>query len=119
MSGVSFNRILPTICVHMCSVSRVSRHEESGKSGQFVIAPSYCEIELEFRVSFRAAKSAKDLQIADSSYFEILRRASPTQDDGDFSQRLRMTLSTDSCRAAVCTSPGLFRNPCRRESSAP
>src|SRR5690348_11973287 len=27
-------RILPTICVHICSVAQVSRHEASGSAGQ-------------------------------------------------------------------------------------
>src|SRR5579864_6206771 len=32
--GLSASRTLPTICVHMCSVSRVSCHAERGKAGQ-------------------------------------------------------------------------------------
>src|SRR5437773_1527735 len=31
--GASASRVLPTICIHMCSVSRVSRHSESGRLG--------------------------------------------------------------------------------------
>src|SRR5262245_48026757 len=33
MSGVSAMRTLPTTCVHRCSVSQVSLHAASGKSG--------------------------------------------------------------------------------------
>src|SRR5690242_19915377 len=33
-SGASFSRVLPTICVHMCSVSRVLSHSEYGSGGQ-------------------------------------------------------------------------------------
>src|SRR5208283_2911612 len=34
MSGLCMSRIFPTICVHMCSVVRVSCHSFSGKLGQ-------------------------------------------------------------------------------------
>src|ERR1044071_2755622 len=37
--------------------------------------------------------------------FEILRRASPTQDDGDFSQPLRMTDGTLGSPSAICHLP--------------
>src|SRR6266849_1179801 len=32
--GVSANRTLPTICIHICSVARVSFHSASGNDGQ-------------------------------------------------------------------------------------
>src|ERR1700719_1833737 len=32
--GVSASRTFPTICVHMCSVARVSSQDSSGKEGQ-------------------------------------------------------------------------------------
>src|SRR5690349_15050916 len=32
--GVSARQIFPAICVYMCSVSRVSRHDSSGSAGQ-------------------------------------------------------------------------------------
>ena len=33
-SGARLRRILPTICVHMCSVNSVSFHEAYGSSGR-------------------------------------------------------------------------------------
>ena len=33
-SGVSAIRVLPTICVHMCSVSQVCSHSANGRAGQ-------------------------------------------------------------------------------------
>src|SRR5262245_13386775 len=36
--GVSCRQIFPTICDHICSVSRVSRHESSGRAGHAIRA---------------------------------------------------------------------------------
>src|SRR6185312_989875 len=40
--GACDSRVLPTICVHMCSVASVSAHESSGNAGQRAGADSAC-----------------------------------------------------------------------------
>ena len=44
--GASASRVLPTICIHMCSVSCVSRHSASGRRGQAVAMGERYHIEL-------------------------------------------------------------------------
>src|SRR4051794_22853337 len=39
IGGASARRVLPTICVHMCSVSRVACQAATGSSGQSVLGP--------------------------------------------------------------------------------
>src|SRR4051795_13712490 len=40
IGGASARRVLPTICVHMCSVSRVACQAATGSSGQSVLGPA-------------------------------------------------------------------------------